>query len=80
MVRKSALLSKKIGFQKGHYPANKGKLFKFDTAVESEPVIRLPHNVFESRVTQKSDKILTVLDVDQSPCPPMLLRPHPQKS
>jgi hypothetical protein len=34
--------------------------------------------VFESRVTQESDGVLTIFDVDQSPCPPMLLRPRPK--
>jgi hypothetical protein len=40
--------------------------------------LRLKGAVFESRVTQESDGVLTILDVDQSPCPPMLLRPRPK--
>ena len=40
--------------------------------------MRLKGAVFESRVTQESDGVLTILDVDQSPCPPMLLRPRPK--
>ena len=33
---------------------------------------------FESRVTQESDGVLTIMDVNQSPCPPMLLRSRPK--
>jgi hypothetical protein len=40
--------------------------------------MRLKDAVFESRVTQESDGVLTILDVDQSSCPPMLLRPRPK--
>jgi hypothetical protein len=40
--------------------------------------MRLKGAVFESRVTQESDGVLTIFDVDQSPCPPMLLRPRPK--
>jgi hypothetical protein len=39
--------------------------------------MRLKHGVFESKVTQESDGVLTILDVNQSPCPPMMLRPRP---
>jgi hypothetical protein len=37
----------------------------------------LHHNHF-SQLHVQSDGVLTILDVDQSPCPPMLLRPRPK--
>ncbi|CAG2241819.1 unnamed protein product [Mytilus edulis] len=40
--------------------------------------MRLPYTVFESRVSHKSSKVLEVHDVEQSACPPMLLRPRPK--
>ena len=76
MGRKRKNLSKKFGFQKGHTPSNKGKHFNFETKSDPEPLMRLPYHVFESRVTQRSDGVLSIPDVDQTVCPPMVLRPH----
>ncbi|CAC5376449.1 unnamed protein product [Mytilus coruscus] len=78
MARKRKALSKKFGFQKGNTPATKGKKLKFEPKIESEPFMRLPHTVFESRVSHKSSKVLEVHDVEQSVCPPMLLWPRPK--
>ena len=78
MGRKRKNLARKFGFQAGHTPVNKGKTGNFVKPEDPEPFMRLPHHVFESRVTLDSDNILTVPDIDQSACPPMLLRPRPK--
>lgn len=78
MARKRKALSKKFGFQKGHIPPAKGKKLKFEPKIEPEPFIRLPYTVFQSRVSHKSSKVFEVPDVEQSACPPMLLRPRPK--
>ncbi|CAG2241828.1 unnamed protein product [Mytilus edulis] len=78
MARKRKALSKKFGFQKGHIPPAKGKKLKFEPKIEPEPFIRLPYTVFQSRVSHKNSKVFEVPDVEQSACPPMLLRPRPK--
>ena len=76
MGKKSKILGKKFGFQKGNIPFHQGKKRNYEKSLEPEPLMRLPHDVFESRVTQTIDNVLTVPDVDQSACPPKLLRPR----
>lgn len=78
MGRKRAGLSKKFGYKKGNIPSNKGKKMAFEAAPEPEPFMRLPHSIYESRVTENGDNVLQVHDVDQSPTSPMLLRPQPK--
>ena len=78
MGRKRRQLSKIFGFKEGNAPSHKGKKLEYEQNSSSEPFMRLKGAVFESRVTQESDGVLTILDVDQSPCPPMLLRPRPK--
>jgi hypothetical protein len=78
MGRKRRQLSKIFGFKEGNAPSHKGKKLEYEQISSSEPFMRLKGAVFESRVTQESDGVLTILDVDQSPCPPMLLRPRPK--
>ncbi|CAC5413757.1 unnamed protein product [Mytilus coruscus] len=48
MARKKKALSKKI--QIGNTPVHKGKKLNFEPKIESEPFMRLPYTVFESRV------------------------------
>jgi hypothetical protein len=48
-----------------------GKKLEYEQNSSSEPFMRLKDAVFESRVTQESDGVLTILDVDQSSCPPI---------
>ena len=78
MGRKRRLLSKRFGFQEGNSPQHKGKKLKYESEHESEPFMRFPHKVFESRVMQNNENVLEVLECDQSPCPPKLLRPRPK--
>ena len=76
MGRKRRQLSKIFGFKEGKAPSHKGKKLEYEQNFSSEPFMRLKGAVFEPRVTQESDEVLTILDVDQSSCPPMLLRPR----
>ena len=78
MGRKRRQLSKIFGFKEGNAPSHKGKNLDYEQNSSSDRFMRIKHDVFESRVTQESDGVLTILDVDQSPCPPMLLRPRPR--
>ena len=71
-------MSKIFGYKEGHTPSHKGKNLDYEQNSSSDPFMRIKHDVFESRVTQESDGVLTVMDVNQSPCPPMLLRPRPK--
>jgi hypothetical protein len=64
-------MSKIFGYKEGHTPSHKGKNLDYEQHSSSEPFMRIKHDVFESRVTQESDGILTVMDVNQSPCPPV---------
>ena len=66
--------SKIFGYKKGHTSSHKGKKLDYEQNSSSEPFMRLKHDIFESRVTQDSDEVLTIMDVNQSHCPPMLLR------
>jgi hypothetical protein len=68
MGRKRRQLSKIFGFKEGNAPSHKGKKLEYEQNSSSEPFMRLKDAVFESRVTQESDGVLTILDVDQSSC------------
>ena len=78
MGRRRRQMSNIFGYKEGHTPTYKGKKLDYENNSSSEPLMRLKHGVFESKVTQESDGVLTILDVNQSPCPPMLIRPRPK--
>ena len=80
MGSKRRQFSKIFGFKEGNVPSHKGNRLEYQQNSSSEPFMVLKGVVFESRVTQKSDGVLTIIDVDQSPSPPMLLRPRPKSS
>jgi hypothetical protein len=56
-----------IGKKKETNVQNKGKNLDYEQNSSSEPFMRIKHDVFESRVTQESDGVLTVMDVNKFP-------------
>ena len=49
-------MSKIFGYKEGHTPSYKGKGLDYEQNSSSEPFMRLKHEIFESRVTQESDR------------------------
>jgi hypothetical protein len=80
MGGKRRQMSKIFGYKEGHTPSHKGKNLDYEQNSSSEPFTRIKHDVFESRVTQESDGVLTIVDVNKSPCPPNVVTSSSQES
>lgn len=78
MTRKRSKLSKIHGFKKGYVPWNKGKKIEFIKISKKNQFCRHSQSVFDRRVRQSSNGILTIENVDGTPVEQVILRPKPQ--